>query len=253
MRNINLKELKTSFSSITWKFIPPAAPWWGGFWERLVGLLKRILRKVLGRTSLNYQEMETVLCDCENQLNCRPLTYVSDDPNDLCPLTPDLFLKEIRNNCTVDLDKIKLMDRAGLNKRLAYRRRLMSYLRIGFRNEYLGLLHQRIKVGKRMYNPKVGDIVLVSNDNLKRIYWPLGKILSVFASKDGIIRRVKIKTKSGILIRPIQKVCPLELDGENITYEDQIPVRTEEDSRVPDSPTITRAGRIARPPSRYRP
>ncbi|GBL89167.1 hypothetical protein AVEN_255283-1 [Araneus ventricosus] len=76
LKTINLRRLEMSFTPITWKFIPPTAPWWGGFWERLIGLLKRILRKVLGRTSLNYQEMETILCDCDSQLNSRPLIYV---------------------------------------------------------------------------------------------------------------------------------------------------------------------------------
>ncbi|GFT35519.1 integrase catalytic domain-containing protein [Trichonephila clavipes] len=32
---------------IQWKFSPPSAPWWGGFWERLVGMLKNVLRKFL--------------------------------------------------------------------------------------------------------------------------------------------------------------------------------------------------------------
>ena len=31
--------------NITWKFITERAPWWGGFYERLVGLVKRCLKK----------------------------------------------------------------------------------------------------------------------------------------------------------------------------------------------------------------
>ncbi|GBO08243.1 hypothetical protein AVEN_23692-1 [Araneus ventricosus] len=43
------------------------------------------------------------------------------------------------------------------------------------------------------------------------------------ASKDGIVR-AKIKTKSGIVIRPIRKLRPLELYGESlITIEDEVP------------------------------
>ena len=37
---------------ITWTFIVERAPWWGGFWERLVKSIKRPLKKVIGRTSL---------------------------------------------------------------------------------------------------------------------------------------------------------------------------------------------------------
>ncbi|XP_071040602.1 uncharacterized protein [Parasteatoda tepidariorum] len=158
LKNINLERLKTTFSPILWRFLPPTAPWWGGFFERLIGLLKRILRKVLGHTSLNYQEIETVLCDCESQLNSRPLTYVSDDPDDLCPLTPDLFLKDTRTSSTTDLDRLKLTDKTELNKRLAYRRRLMTDLRARFRSEYLSQLHHRLTVRKPTYHPKVKPV-----------------------------------------------------------------------------------------------
>ncbi|XP_053391226.1 uncharacterized protein LOC128554039 [Mercenaria mercenaria] len=37
---------------IKWNFIVERAPWYGGYWERLVGLVKQSLRKSLGRRSL---------------------------------------------------------------------------------------------------------------------------------------------------------------------------------------------------------
>nr|XP_042895777.1 uncharacterized protein LOC122268912 [Parasteatoda tepidariorum] len=218
---------------------------------------RRTVKKVLGHTSLNYPENETVLCDCERQLNSRPLTYVSDDPDDLCPLTPDLFLEDTSTNSTTNLDRLKLTDKTELNKRLVYRRRLMTDLRARFRSEYLSHLHHRLTVRKPTYHPKVGDIFLIWNDNLKRIHWPLGRILSVYTSKDGLIRRAKIKTKSGILIRQIQNLCPLEMDEENLNSEDQLPETSKDEpegpsSDIPDStPATTRVGRVVRPSSRF--
>ena len=35
--------------SVSWRFIPKRAPWFGGFWERLIGLSKTAIKKVLGR------------------------------------------------------------------------------------------------------------------------------------------------------------------------------------------------------------
>ncbi|GFT81717.1 integrase catalytic domain-containing protein [Nephila pilipes] len=35
-------------NGITWRFIAPRAAWWGGWWERLIGIVKQRLRKVLG-------------------------------------------------------------------------------------------------------------------------------------------------------------------------------------------------------------
>lgn len=78
----------SSLKKMEWKFIPPAAPWWGGFWERLIGVMKQILRKVLGKALLTYEEMSTVLCDTESVINSRPLTYISDSDSELLPLSP---------------------------------------------------------------------------------------------------------------------------------------------------------------------
>ena len=47
----NSKTLATHLGQqgVEWKFIPKRAPWFGGFWERLIGLTKTSLKKVLGR------------------------------------------------------------------------------------------------------------------------------------------------------------------------------------------------------------
>ena len=42
---------------IDWKFILEQAPWWGGFYERMIGTAKRCLRKVLGNAKLNADEL----------------------------------------------------------------------------------------------------------------------------------------------------------------------------------------------------
>ncbi|GFT08812.1 integrase catalytic domain-containing protein [Trichonephila clavipes] len=97
-QKMNLEKLKNveELNPISWKFIPPQASWWGGFRERLIGLVKRTLRKTLGKTSLNHEELYTVLRDCESLINSMPLTYVTDDVEDLEPLTPAMFLQDIR-------------------------------------------------------------------------------------------------------------------------------------------------------------
>ena len=51
--------------NIKWKFNLPRAPWWGGHFERLSGLNKQSLFKSLGKTSLSWNELESVLLDVE--------------------------------------------------------------------------------------------------------------------------------------------------------------------------------------------
>ena len=64
---------------ISWTFIVEKAPWWGGFWERLVKSIKRPLKKVIGRTSLTYDQIQSLIVEIEGLLNARPLTYIYDD------------------------------------------------------------------------------------------------------------------------------------------------------------------------------
>lgn len=62
--------------------------------ERMVGLVKNSLYKVVGLAKLNYKEMQEVLLDIQMALNNRPLTYFED--NVLLPvLTPNLWESRI--------------------------------------------------------------------------------------------------------------------------------------------------------------
>ncbi|UYV60317.1 hypothetical protein LAZ67_1000810, partial [Cordylochernes scorpioides] len=98
LKKIDFSRLKCdpTLKNIAWKFIPPGAPWWGGWWERLIGMMKQLLFRILGQTSLGYEELSTVMCDVESLMNTRPLTYLTEESEDLAPLTPSLFLHEGR-------------------------------------------------------------------------------------------------------------------------------------------------------------
>ena len=77
-----------SKKGVTWQFIPKSAPWYGGFWEHLIGLTKSSLKKVLGRTFATLSTIQTIIVEIEGILNDRPLTYISSDVKDPEPLTP---------------------------------------------------------------------------------------------------------------------------------------------------------------------
>ena len=73
---------------IAWKFIPKRGPWFGGYWEHLIGLTKGAIKKTLGRACITLLSLQTIIVEIEALLNDRPLTYVSDDISDLKLLTP---------------------------------------------------------------------------------------------------------------------------------------------------------------------
>ncbi|GFW58898.1 pro-Pol polyprotein [Trichonephila clavipes] len=108
LRQLDWTTIESEFRvhEIRWKFNPPSSPWWGGFWERLIGILKDLLRKNLGHSSLSYEELQTLVCECESVMNSRPLTYISEE-QELKTLTPSMFLQDIPLNDVPDLDQIQ--------------------------------------------------------------------------------------------------------------------------------------------------
>ncbi|GFV88155.1 integrase catalytic domain-containing protein [Trichonephila clavipes] len=117
---------------IHWKFIVERAPWWGGFYERLVKTIKDPLRKILGRALLTFEELSTILSEVEVIVNHRPLTYVENDPGEPEPLTPAHFLELGYGDSEYPIHFIELIDattaKESYKKRKTYRTLLLKQL-----------------------------------------------------------------------------------------------------------------------------
>ncbi|GJQ87162.1 hypothetical protein Trydic_g8746 [Trypoxylus dichotomus] len=77
---------------VSWHFIPPKSPHFGGLWEAGVKKTKYHIKRVLGNTKFTYEEFYTALVQIEASINSRPLSPLSNSPDDLVPLTPAHFL-----------------------------------------------------------------------------------------------------------------------------------------------------------------
>ncbi|XP_068200669.1 uncharacterized protein [Palaemon carinicauda] len=84
-------------NGVNWKFIIPRAPWTGGFYECLTGVLKGCLSKALYHKRVSFEELRTLLVEFQAVINSRPLTYLSSD-RDCEALTPSMLLYG-RNVC----------------------------------------------------------------------------------------------------------------------------------------------------------
>ncbi|GFT55034.1 integrase catalytic domain-containing protein [Trichonephila clavipes] len=89
--NQNVSKFLTD-NGIKWHQNVPGAPHMGGLWEAGIKSTKYHLKRVVGETKFTYEEFETFLTQIESCLNSRPLTPISNDPNDLSALTPDHFI-----------------------------------------------------------------------------------------------------------------------------------------------------------------
>ena len=77
---------------IQWMFNPPKSPWMGGAMKALVKITKICLKAVVKDRLLHEDALHTLLLEIESIVNSRQLTSVSDDIDDLEPLTPNHFL-----------------------------------------------------------------------------------------------------------------------------------------------------------------
>ncbi|GFX86651.1 integrase catalytic domain-containing protein [Trichonephila clavipes] len=192
--------------SITWHFIPPTAAHIGGLWEAGIKSTKQLLIKTMKSAVLNFEELVTLVTQIEACLNSRPLTPLSNDPQDLQPLTPGHFL--IGAPMASFPEEVPSQP-ACLKKRWNLIQHLRSQFWRRWHLEYLNQLQQRTKWNKPRRNLKVNDMVLVKEDNLPPLQWSLGRVVQVFPGDDGAVRVVDVKTQRGQFRRPITKCCLL--------------------------------------------
>ena len=157
---------------VKWVFNIPKAPWWGGFFERMVKSTKRCLRKIVGQAKLTYDELLTAITEVEMVINSRPLSYVSADDMEE-PLTPSHLLIGRRVMSLPDHIYHEITDEDEVNSHLLNKRaRHLNYTLnrfwVRWRNEYLLELREahRHSGGSPNALPiAVGDVVVVHSDD----------------------------------------------------------------------------------------
>ena len=197
-----------SQDGIQWVFNPPAAPHMGGVWERLVRSCKKALDVVLRNQVLTDEVLLTAFAEVEWLVNSRPLTEVSSDVDDLEALTPNHF---IIGRGTLNLPPGVFIDKEmSSHKRWRQAQVVATHIWNRWLREYLPRLITRKKWLQPTANVKIGDLVLVSDYAVPRGYWPLGKIVKVFPGHDNVVRSAEVKTKFGVMKRPVTKLALLE-------------------------------------------
>ena len=157
------------------------APWWGGFFERMVGSVKKCLRKVLDNARLSFDELLTVLSEVEATRNSRPLTYDYDNKGEEV-LTPTHLIYGRRLTSLPESPEVE--DNIGCNRRYRYVNERLQHFSKRWRREYLTNLREReshdCNAKKVVKEPKVGDVVIVYEDGVKRNSWKMAVIKTSF-------------------------------------------------------------------------
>ncbi len=201
----------------------PYASHMGGVWERLIRTVRAVLNALLVNhgTQLDDESLRTLLTEAESVVNSRPLTvYNLTEPGTLEPITPNHLLT---GKSEIVLQPPGNFTRPDLYTRKRWRR--VQYLTNQFwrrwQKEYNSLVQcKRQKWTRERRNTRIGDIVMVRDDDLARNNWKLGKVVEVFPGDDHLVRKVRVLvydgTKPSHLDRPIQKLVLIvgQEDGE---------------------------------------
>ncbi|XP_053663516.1 uncharacterized protein LOC128712653 [Anopheles marshallii] len=185
LKDVDENALMSRFSGpeLKWSFNPPAAPHFGGSWERLVQSVKKILCSFeLPRLPTDEILMST-LTEVEMMINSRPLTYVPLNEESDSPITPNHLLLGSSDGskpaACFDDSPTGIRTSLGalhVNAEIFWKRWIA---------DYLPTLTRRTKWFDSVPPIKEGDVVLIVDGNLPRNTWPMGRVLEVTRARDG--------------------------------------------------------------------
>ncbi|XP_043604586.1 uncharacterized protein LOC122577358 [Bombus pyrosoma] len=192
---------------IQWRFNPPNSPHFGGFWEAAVKSFKRHLICVVGEELLTFEHLNILIIEVEAILDTRPLTPISSDPNDLPVLTSGHFiigdiLTSLRERDFRTVPPGRLSSRQRIHQ-------IKQHTLNRWYREYLTEPASRNKRIKGSHGIPEGTIVILREDNVASIQWPLGRVIKVHPKVDGIIRTATVKTAVSVLDRSVKRLVPL--------------------------------------------
>uniref|UniRef100_A0A182FMQ6 DUF5641 domain-containing protein n=1 Tax=Anopheles albimanus TaxID=7167 RepID=A0A182FMQ6_ANOAL len=177
-------------------------------------------------------------------INMRPLTHVPLDRDDEAPLTPNHFLL----GSSSGVKPLILPGEAPPDLKNTWKAAQQANNRIWERWIKTGILKNTWKAAQQANNRiwerwiktylttirkpskwfdpvrpmKVGELVLIVDENNPRNCWPRGIVVDVTTSRDGIVRRATVRTAKGTrLERPVSKLVALAVAPQDVQQPQQ--------------------------------
>jgi hypothetical protein len=232
---------------VKWHFNVSKAPWWGGFYERFMRIIKdKIVRNFDVLTFKSWPHVVLAVSYLERLINSRPITFVSTERSEFDPITPNQIInpqspenfEKYVANALVPLttQPLRLTELKQAHHDL---RTLYKALRLHTQMEYTNEL-RHFHADKKFHHKgkpttvNIGDVVLLSPNaqfktapTLRTKTWEHAQITKLHLGRDNVIRAVDVRViKDGKLAntlrRPIQSVSPLEvIHEENETSDSE--------------------------------
>lgn len=208
---------------VEWIQLTVSSPWRGGFYERLIRIIKDTLNALTFGKTIDNDALATALYQIEARINSRPL-FVSEGqaitPAHFFAKRPLTQLPQIGSKCYAVCDKPQLVQ---------YYKVMQSHVNAVWNAWYSQYLLTLRSFHQNMYEPnpsdglRVGDAVILKNSTTSD-KWPFGVVVDVVKSPDGRIRTVHVRThdKGNLTTkaRDIRTLIPFECTREIHEEED---------------------------------
>ena len=214
---------KAAVRNIEWRFGIEKAPSTNGVVERMVRSVKTALKVTLGSQPCPILHLETLLIEAEALVNDRPLVAPTEDDLDESTITPSQlcigrtlralpFDKKSNPNPNSSFTRMQLLRKELINK--FFKR---------WRKDYL-IGQQAVRFcGKDNAVLKKGQTVFLREENMAKGRWRLAIVEDTKKGRDGVIRRVKVRTTQGVVVRHINQISILENDSYAVQHEHLLP------------------------------
>lgn len=221
---------------IKWRFIPQLAPWFGGFYERLVGMVKVCMRTTLQKHLLTDNQLNTIVKEIEAVINSRPLTYVDEELDHI--LKPSDFIAMGRTIAIETNSDGPLPEGTQAKKDLVNSWKkgivILDEFKKMFIDRYLLSLRERYSHSHKQprctskLEPSVNQIVQIKGDTKNREDWKVGKIISLVKGTDNRCRVAQVKVGDKVFTRSLAQLYPLEMEDEASNETGSSPMNIEE-------------------------
>ena len=200
IQNVLSEEFECDFK---WEWNIPTASHQNGVVETLIKSVRQALNCVCKNQTFTEEQWRTFLAEVTYMVNGRPLYPSSDNIWEAPPITPNQILLGQHNPPPQPDFESRVNPRDLV--------RCVQSRVCEFWNSWLKYfaphLLPRNKWFRTRDNLQVGDLVLEVDPKHKRTKWSMAIIVATYPGSDGLVRKVRIKTKDGEYDRPIHKLC----------------------------------------------
>jgi hypothetical protein len=216
---IDWEEVKSRTSRKVWKwtFLKPYSSEGNGVAEAMVKLAKEAMSTTFRHMDVRLNEFRTIVAKAEARVNSRPIAMFH--PNDFWEntevLTPQHFAVGMLGGEVAP--EAAMEDCRNLPERWAIVQRHLNRWDKELQRTTAAMMLASHKWSTMVEEMRVGTLVLVMEENAKRYEWPLGLVMRVIRSQDGVVRAAAVRTKCGegqtptTLTKNVRELVPLTL------------------------------------------